>query len=69
MVLTGYTTSFHKQPLHIRESIMEGWRASYLPTLNLIYRQMMVIAKNLFLKTSPSYRELIDVPAAPESVS
>jgi hypothetical protein len=68
MLLTGYTTSFHEQPIHIREAILESWRVSYLPTLNLVYKQMMVIAKNVWLNTSPSFRELVGIPGGPESV-
>ncbi|EHL01767.1 putative Long-chain-alcohol oxidase FAO2 [Glarea lozoyensis 74030] len=68
MLLTGYTTSFHDQPIHIREAILESWRVSYLPTLNLVYKQMMVIAKNVWLNTSPSFRELVGIPGGPDHV-
>lgn len=68
MLLTGYTTSFHEQPVHIREAILDGWRLSYLPTLNLIHKQMTTLAKNIWLKSSPVYRSLSGVPEVPELV-
>lgn len=68
MLLTGYTTSFHAQPVHIREAILDGWRASYLPTLNVIHKQMTTLAKNIWLKSSPLYKGLSGVPGVPELV-
>lgn len=54
-ILTGYTTPFHEQPILIREEILERWRLSYLPPLNLVYKQMTAVAKHVWLKTSPTF--------------
>ncbi|CAG8954478.1 hypothetical protein HYFRA_00004390 [Hymenoscyphus fraxineus] len=65
MLLTGYTTSFHEQPVHVREAILDSWRTSYLPTLNVIHKSMTMLAKNVYLKSSPLYRSLSGVPVVP----
>ncbi|KAL3424760.1 long chain fatty alcohol oxidase [Phlyctema vagabunda] len=65
-LLTGYSTPIHQQPIHIRQAIIQGWRTSYLPTLNLIYKQMTLVGKNHWLKTSPSLPKLSGFPKAPD---
>ncbi|RDW84724.1 long chain fatty alcohol oxidase-like protein [Coleophoma cylindrospora] len=66
VLLTGYKIPFHQQPANVRQSILEGWRASYLPALQLIYKQMTAVARNHWLKTSPLFPKLSGFPAAPE---
>ncbi|KAG9232743.1 putative long-chain-alcohol oxidase FAO2 [Amylocarpus encephaloides] len=66
LLLTGYTVPIHDQPMPIRETILLGWRDSYLPTLNLVYKQMTILGKNFWLKTSPGYRSLIGMLKALE---
>lgn len=58
MLLTGYVTPFHEQPIATRELILERWRLSYLPPLTIIYKQMTATAKSLWLKTSPTFQRL-----------
>lgn len=65
-MLTGYSLPFHEQPLHIRESILEGWRVAYLPPLNAVYKTMTAIGKSVWLKSSPTYARIAGVPAVPE---
>ncbi|KAK2630194.1 hypothetical protein QTJ16_001014 [Diplocarpon rosae] len=65
MLLTGYTTPFHAQPIVVREAILESWRLSYLPPLNKIFKQMTVLAKSLWLKTSPTFQALSGFPPLP----
>ncbi len=57
-MLTGHATLFHEQPVYIRQLIVQGWRLSYLPPLNLIFKQMTILAKNLFLKTSTTFHKV-----------
>ena len=66
MLLTGYTTPFHEQPIAIRTAILERWRLSYLPPLQVMYKQMTVLGKNFFLKTSPSYSAVSGFPKVPQ---
>jgi hypothetical protein len=58
LMLTGYATPFQDQPVHIRQTILDGWRVSYLPPLNAIHKQMTLVGKSLWLKTSPTYHRL-----------
>jgi choline dehydrogenase-like flavoprotein len=64
-MLTGYSAPFHQQPIHIRESIVERWRLSYLPPLNVLYKQMTSIGKSIWLKTSPTFARIAGVPPVP----
>lgn len=66
LMLTGYSTSFHEQPVHVREQIIERWRLSYLPPLNAIFKQMTSIAKSVWLKTSPTFPRIAGFPSIPE---
>jgi choline dehydrogenase-like flavoprotein len=64
-MLTGYATPFHDQPVHIRQTILDSWRVSYLPPLNAIHKQMTLIGKSLWLKTSPTYHRISGFSATP----
>ena len=66
LMLTGYTTPIHEQPIRIREAILDGWRQSYLPPLNAAHKQMTSIGKNLWLKTSPTLHRVSGFPKVPE---
>ncbi|XMA08295.1 hypothetical protein WAI453_001086 [Rhynchosporium graminicola] len=65
LMLTGYTTPFHLQPIAIREEILERWRLSYLPPLNVVYKSMTSIAKSIWLKTSPTFHKVSGYPPLP----
>ncbi|KAH7360662.1 long chain fatty alcohol oxidase-like protein [Rhexocercosporidium sp. MPI-PUGE-AT-0058] len=65
-ILTGYTTPFHCQPILIREEILERWRLSYLPPLNVVYKSMAATAKNIWLRTSPTLPNVSGYPPIPE---
>ncbi|KAI9050127.1 hypothetical protein LZ554_006268 [Drepanopeziza brunnea f. sp. 'monogermtubi'] len=66
LLLTGYPTSFREQPIHIREQILCRWRDSYLPQLNVVFKQMTALAKSIWLKTSPTYSALSGFPSVPD---
>lgn len=65
-MLTGYATPIHEQPVRIREAIIDGWRQSYIPTLNIIHKTVATLGKSLWLRTSPTFRQLCGAPRAPE---
>jgi len=67
-ILTGYTTLFHEQPILIREEILERWRLSYLPPLNLVYKQMTALGKHVWLKTSPTFPKVTGYTPLPHHV-
>jgi choline dehydrogenase-like flavoprotein len=62
LILTGYTTPIHQQPLHIRNTILQSWATSYLGPLPVIFKTVTFIGKNLWLKTSPSVLPSIGFP-------
>ncbi|KUJ12732.1 long chain fatty alcohol oxidase-like protein [Mollisia scopiformis] len=66
LMLTGSATSFHEQPPHIRESILQRWQQSYLPPLNNVYSQMTRISRSLWYKTSPTFHKVSGFPPVPE---
>lgn len=64
-MLTGSATCFSQQPVQVRESILEGWRLSYIPPLNGLYKQMTFVSKSLWLRTSPLFQKLSGYPKVP----
>ena len=66
LMLTGYKTPLHQQPIQIREKILHGWRDSYLPPLNGVFKQMSILAKNIWLKTSPTFSKVSGYPKVPD---
>ncbi len=66
-ILTGYVTPIHKQPIAIRTAILEGWRVSYLPPLRVVYKSLTFIAKNIFIKTSPTFHQVTGYVPLPEN--
>ncbi|KAH8909806.1 GMC oxidoreductase [Coniochaeta sp. PMI_546] len=65
LLLTGYTTPAHLQPIHIRETILKSWQASWLPTLRLLAKTMCLLAQSSFLITSPLYKTVSGYPDIP----
>ncbi|TVY14389.1 Long-chain-alcohol oxidase FAO2 [Lachnellula arida] len=66
LILTGYTLPLHKQPIHIRQEILERWSQSYIPTLNTFKKLMSQIAKACWLRTSPAYQKVSGFPQVPD---
>ncbi|CAH0047633.1 unnamed protein product [Clonostachys solani] len=65
LLLTGRVTVFSKQPLSIRQEILEGWAQSRLPQIRLFQRTMALVTKSLWVRTSPNLRPLIGLPRVP----
>ena len=64
--MTGYTTPIHEQPLDIRQAIFQSWRVSYLGPLNALYKSLNQAGKNLWIKTSPTFRQATGFPTLPQ---
>lgn len=56
---------FHQQPLHARQAVLDRWRCSILAPLNGLHKQMTVTARNLWIKTSPSFYQLSGFTSVP----
>ncbi|MCJ1420682.1 hypothetical protein MMC32_007041 [Xylographa parallela] len=65
LLLTGSTTSFHLQPVHIRQQILQGWSQSYLPLLRGAVKGLGAIFKATWTKTSPTLPQVLGFPRAP----
>ena len=65
LLMTGSTTPFHQQPVHVREQIIQGWSNSYLPPLRTVAKAFTFVFKSFWVKTSPSLRQVLDYPLAP----
>ena len=62
---TGYTTSFHRQPVNIRHQILRSWSQSYLPPLRDAAKSLQLLVTSTWLKTSPSVGPALGFPRAP----
>lgn len=62
---TGYTKSFHLQPVNIREEILRGWTQSYLPPLRKIAKAMTRLFAMMWMRQSPTVGRLLGFPRAP----
>jgi choline dehydrogenase-like flavoprotein len=66
-LLTGYATPIYEQPISVRTAILEGWHNSYLPPLQIIYKTMTGLGKNIYLKTSPVFYKITGFPEVPDN--
>lgn len=65
LLTTGYTTSFHLQPVQIRQQILRGWAQSYLPLLRQTFKAFSFLFKQVWLKTSPTVGPVLGFPSVP----
>lgn len=66
LLLTGTTTSLHQLPVPERVKVLDGWRTSRLQPLNAAYKQLTMVAKNLWIKTSPTFAKVTGFPVVPD---
>ncbi|KAL2073563.1 hypothetical protein VTL71DRAFT_10889 [Oculimacula yallundae] len=66
LLLTSSITPFHEQPVTTRTQILNSWRTSRLPALQAAYKQVTFVAKNLWLKTSPTFYPISGFPKVPD---
>lgn len=65
LLTTGYTTSFHLQPVNIRQQILQNWAKSYLPPLRQSAKALAAIVNSTWVKTSPTIGPVLGFPRAP----
>jgi hypothetical protein len=65
-LLTGYATTVDQQPLEVRQEILQGWSTSYLAPLNSLHKSLGFMAKNMWLKTSPTLSRISGYPDVPD---
>lgn len=66
LLFTSSITPFHQQPITTRTQILASWRTSNLPALQAAYKQVTFVAKNLWIKTSPSFYPISGFPKVPD---
>ncbi|KAL8964783.1 MAG: hypothetical protein Q9197_006806, partial [Variospora fuerteventurae] len=65
LLLTGYTTAFHLQPVHIRQEILQQWSQSYLPPLRQLAKLLPPLCISTYAKASASINPILGFPRAP----
>ena len=65
LLATGYTTSYHLQPINIRQQILQGWASSCLPPLkqSAIGLESLLVAA--WARTSPTLGPILSFPRVP----
>lgn len=65
--MTGSCIPFHQQPAHTRESIIQCWHKSWLPTMRRLSKSLVRIAQISWLMSSPIFRDVTGYPEVPRS--
>lgn len=63
--LTGSFTLLTQQPVHVRESIILGWKTARLGALRGLHRSLTVLARQTWIKITPTLRRVLGVPRVP----
>ncbi|KAH6983894.1 hypothetical protein EDB80DRAFT_824305 [Ilyonectria destructans] len=61
-LLTCRTTIMSEQPVHIREKILHNWAVSRFSALRLLQRQLSLIVKEVWIRTTPTLRPIVGFP-------
>lgn len=64
-MITGYTTSFHRQPVNVRQQIIQSWFQSYIPPLRKIAKGFSSIFAATWTRQSLALGRVIGFPQAP----
>ncbi|KAL9596087.1 MAG: hypothetical protein Q9219_006035 [cf. Caloplaca sp. 3 TL-2023] len=64
-LMTGYTTSFHLQPVNIRQQILQSWSQSYLPPLRQMFKGFSSLCIATWVKESQTINPILGFPRAP----
>lgn len=65
LLITGSTTSFHRQPVKVRQQILQSWAHSYLPPLRDASKSFQTLVASTWLRTSPTVGAVLDFPRSP----
>ena len=65
LFLTGNTTSFHLQPVNIRQQILQSWSQSYLPPLRQISKAFTGLFAAIWIRESATISHILGFPQAP----
>ncbi|PVH99665.1 long chain fatty alcohol oxidase [Periconia macrospinosa] len=65
LLLTGYATPIGHQPIPVREAILRGWATARLPLLRQLFTSLSMLAKQTWIKTTPTLGPVLGVPRVP----
>ena len=58
LVLTGYATPVHQQPLHIRHAILQSWNSAWMGTPRVLFKTFTLLAKACWVQNSPIFKQI-----------
>jgi hypothetical protein len=65
LLLTGYTTPLHQQPLHVREAILRSWSTAWTGVFRVLHKTFVMLAQAVHVTTSPLYKTVSGYPDVP----
>lgn len=65
LLLTGYVTPIGEQPVHVRESILQGWATARLPLLRQLHRSLTMLTKQTWIKSTETLPRVLGIPRVP----
>jgi hypothetical protein len=65
LALTGSFTPIAQQPCHVREAIILQWKTARLGALRGLHRSLTVLARQTWIKITPTLRRVLGVPRVP----
>ncbi|KAF2660095.1 long-chain fatty alcohol dehydrogenase [Lophiostoma macrostomum CBS 122681] len=65
LLLTGFITPIADQSVHVRETILKGWKIARLPLLRQLYATFTALSKRLWILTTPTLLRILGVPRVP----
>ncbi|KAL9040944.1 MAG: hypothetical protein Q9214_004288 [Letrouitia sp. 1 TL-2023] len=65
LILTGYSTFFHLQPVKVRQQIIQSWTQSYLPPLRQLIKSLGALVISIWVKQSPTLGSILGFPRNP----
>ncbi|KAF4999926.1 hypothetical protein FGRMN_2164 [Fusarium graminum] len=64
--LTGGLTLFCDLSPQDRTLVLNAWRTSYLTTFRVLYKQLSIIAKHVYLRSSSLFDQVVGFPSTPD---
>ncbi|GME25144.1 Glucose-methanol-choline oxidoreductase [Neofusicoccum parvum] len=65
LVMTGYSTPFAEQPVHIRIAILQSWRTARTPIFRQLNRLLTTLVKQNWAKSSATLSRVLGFPRFP----
>ncbi|KAL8966566.1 MAG: hypothetical protein Q9183_003313, partial [Haloplaca sp. 2 TL-2023] len=65
LLLTGSSTSFHLQPVNVRQQILFKWSQSYLSSLRITVKSLAALCTGTWTKQSATINPVLGFPRAP----